>query len=100
VLSSRSWASFHDRVSGLVEPAIDGAVHAKTRLTDAELIENFYPVYEGASTPGIDVGGRRELLDHLTEGFFPSERSHSYFSWQLLPGTFHLIEATRGVRPA
>jgi hypothetical protein len=103
VLPSRSYASFHDRVSGSIEPAIDGAVHADSRLSDAELIEHFYPVYEGngknVRTPAIDHAGQRELLDHLTEGFFPAERPHSYFSWQLLPGTFHLIEATRGLRP-
>lgn len=102
-VASRSFASFHDRVSGAIEPAIDGAVHADSRLSDAELIEHFYPVYEGkgerAGTPGIDHSGRRELLDHLTEGFFPATGPHSYFPWQLLPGTFHLIEATRGVRP-
>jgi hypothetical protein len=105
VIPSRSFASFHDRVSGAIEPAIDGAVHADSRLGDAELIEHFYPVYEGVGgprpvTPGIDRAGQRELLDHLTDGFFPASRPHSYFSWQLLPGTFHLIEATRGVRPA
>lgn len=104
VLPSRSFASFHDRVSGLIEPAIDGVSHAESRLSDAELLEHFYPVYEGAAAtsgePAIDHSGKRELLDHLTQGFFPAERPHSYFSWPLMPGTFHLIEATRGVRPA
>ena len=36
------------------------------------------------------------LLDHLTAGFFPPDRPHAYFTWPLLPGVFHLIEATRG----
>jgi hypothetical protein len=46
----------------------------------------------------IRADGSAPLLDHLTEGFFPAERPHAYFSWELLPGTFHLIEATARAR--
>jgi hypothetical protein len=92
---SRSWASFHDRVSGVLEPQLDAPARAATRLTDAEMLRRFFPALE-ASAPRADGSG--ELLDHLTGGFFPAERPHAYFSWQLMPGVFHLIEATCGLR--
>jgi hypothetical protein len=94
-LSGRSWASFHDRVSGKPEPALAGAFTNEQRLDDAEIIELFYPVLEGSRARAIEAGGRGDLLDHLTAGFFPAELPHTYFSWQLLPGLFHLVEATR-----
>ena len=91
----RSWASFHDRVSGAPEPALPTVYTSDERLEDAEIIDLFYPVLEGNPARAIDRGGRRELLDHLTAGFFPADRPHSYFSWPLMPGQFHLVEATR-----
>ena len=94
---SRSWASFHDRVSGRIEPHIEQPARAAARLTDAEIVRRFYPAVEASATRADGAG---ELLDHLTGGFFPAERPHAYFSWQLMPGWFHLIEATCGVRAA
>lgn len=94
---SRSWASFHDRVSGVLEPQLDAPARAATRLTDADVVRRFFPAVE-ASAARADGSG--ELLDHLTAGFFPEDRPHAYFSWQLMPGVFHLIEATCGVRGA
>ncbi|HEY3498787.1 MAG TPA: hypothetical protein VGK73_29050 [Polyangiaceae bacterium] len=94
-LRGRSWASFHDRVSGDPEPDLPAVYVSDARLDDAEIIELFYPVLEGRPARAIDRRGRRELLDHLTADFFPPERPHCYFSWQLLPGQFHLVEATR-----
>ncbi len=90
--ASRSWASFHDRVSGTVEPALEQGVRSAARLSDAEVTARFYPPLEDVGPRSV---GRTELLDHLTAGLFPSERPHAYFSWPLLPGVFHLIEATR-----
>jgi hypothetical protein len=94
-LSGRSWASFHDRVSGNPEPALGGTFVSEARLEDAEIIDLFYPVLEGVPERSIDAAGRRELLDHLTADFFPAARPHVYVTWQLLPGLFHLVEATR-----
>ncbi len=94
---SRSWASFHDRVSGTVEPQIEPPFRAAVRLSDAEIVRRFFPALE---EPAAKADGSGELLDHLTAGFFPPERPHAYFSWQLMPGVFHLIEATCGVRPS
>jgi hypothetical protein len=91
-IAGRSWASFHDRVSGELEPAVEGRFDAEHRLSDDELREHFYATSkpDGAPAP--------PLLDHLTDGFFPPDRPHVYFSWPLLPGVFHLIEATRSDR--
>jgi len=96
--AGRSWASFHDRVSGTAAPEVDPVVHAESRLDDAAVVRRFYPslLDERDSTRGDSP----ELLDHLTEGFFPSDRPHAYFSWPLMPGVHHLIEATRAVRGA
>jgi hypothetical protein len=91
----RSWASFHDRVSGQVEPELSAMVRTEARLTDAELVRRFFPAQAHASGPS-----EVELLDHLTGGFFPPDRPHAYFSWPLLPGWFHVIEATCDVRSA
>jgi hypothetical protein len=97
-LAGRSWASFHDRVSGNPEPALAASYVSDARLEDAEILDLFYPVLEGHAARAIDRGGRRELLDHLTAGFFPADRRHDYFKWELLPGLFHLVEATRSTK--
>jgi hypothetical protein len=96
-LGARSFASFHDRVSGQLEPVIGGAVELDGRLDDREIAEHFYP---GNDDPDamIRPDGSGPLLDHLTEGFFPPDRPHAYFSWELMPGTFHLVEATARTR--
>jgi hypothetical protein len=92
-IGARSYASFHDRVSGAVEPLLEGARVFERRLDDRELIEHFYP---GNDDPDgmIRADGSAPLLDHLTAGFFPPDRPHGYFSWQLMPGIHHLIEGT------
>lgn len=94
---TRSWASFHDRVSGVTAPLIEQPARCRARLGDAELVRRFFPALE-LSAPRGDGSG--VLLDHLTGDFFPPDRPHTYFSWQLMPGVFHLIEATCGVRLA
>jgi hypothetical protein len=92
-IGPRSFASFHDRVSGGVEPILDGSVVVNRRLDDREVVDQFYA---GSDDPDamIRADGNAPLVDHLTAGFFPPDRPHAYFSWQLLPGVFHLIEAT------
>jgi hypothetical protein len=95
-IAGRSWASFHDRVSGPLEPELATAAYVERRLTDAEIVRRFFPALEAGA---VRSDGSGELLDHLTGGFFPAERPHAYFSWPLMPGVFHVIEATSGVRP-
>lgn len=87
VARHRSWASYHDRVSGAVAPNIPPTgLHAPRRLTEAEL----YPLY--AHSPKTVT-----LVDHDTDELFPKDVAHSYFSWPLTAGYFHLIEAVRHV---
>lgn len=86
-----SVASFHDRVSGDARPVYSAPMSALTRLSDEELIQEIYGAHDAESTQLL----AHTLLDHLTQGFFPEDRPHHYFSWELMPGTFHLIEAVR-----
>jgi hypothetical protein len=92
-IGPRSFASFHDRVSGGVEPVLEGSLGVSRRLSDRELVEHFYP---GSDDPDAMIrgDGTAPLLDHLTADFFPSDLPHAYFCWQLLPNVYHLIEAT------
>jgi hypothetical protein len=95
-LAGRSWASFHDRVSGALSPDGREPLDAPRRLTDDEVTEGVFGGQELASQAGplIGPGGDRPLLDHLTHGIFPCEQPYRYFVWELEPGQFHLIEAT------
>jgi hypothetical protein len=88
VLEGRPWASFHDRISGELSPRLELPLRAPARLDDAEIIRRFY------GDPGPDRGHLIELADHGTEGLFPADREHTYFSWELTPGCSHLIEGT------
>jgi hypothetical protein len=92
-IGERSYASFHDRVSGALEPLLEGAALVNRRLDDRELVEHFYPGHDDANGM-IRPDGSAPLLDHLTSGFFPPDQPHAYFTWQLMPGIHHLIEAT------
>jgi hypothetical protein len=94
-LAGRSWASFHDRVSGALAPSSPDPFLAERRLSDEELIETFYAHHriDSPEAPLIGVDGSLPLLDHLTADLFPSEREHRYFVWELMPGQYHLIEA-------
>jgi hypothetical protein len=90
-LVGRSWASFHDRVSGPLPPAIDGMVRAPRRWSDDEVLAHAYDTEGGPALV--------ELIDHHTEGFFPESLPHAYFGWQLGPGVYHLIEAVAAIEP-
>jgi hypothetical protein len=86
-VEGRAFASFHDRLSGLVRPHIESPHRADARLDDDHVLAEFYQFAEfGQRRRGL------ELLDHLTGGFFPSALPHTYFVWEILPGRFHLIE--------
>ncbi len=99
-LEGRSWASFHDRVSGALQPDGRASLSFERRLSDEELTGTYF----GGHTLDSDVQdiigevGDKPLFDHLTEGLFPADRPHRYFVWELEPGQFHLIEATCAVR--
>ncbi len=86
-LAGRSWASFHDRLSGPARPrGAPGALLGDSQdvLTDSDILGRFY---------GPDSA---VLLDHLTGDLFPG-RPRQFWSWQLRPGVFHLIEAMSAV---
>jgi hypothetical protein len=86
-IEGRAFASFHDRVSGLVRPHIEPPHQVAARLDDNAMMAEFYQFAElGRGRGGV------ELLDHLTSGFFPDRLPHTYFFWEILPGRFHLIE--------
>ncbi len=84
-LEGRSWASFHDRVSGKLAPRFEQPYLSPARLTDGEIVAKLY----------TDPQGEVELADHETDGLFPAAREHSYFRWDLTREWIHLIEATR-----
>jgi hypothetical protein len=86
-LRGRSWASFHDRVSGPLEPAIATA-RSDARWSDDEVLRQAYGTGDGP--PLV------ELRDHSTGGFFPADVPHAYFRWHFDPSYFHLIEAVAG----
>jgi hypothetical protein len=88
-IGERSWVSFHDRVSGLHEPMFESAVFADGRLSDAEVIQGFFPTLPADA---IGESPSAELFDHVTQGIFPEHIPHAYFSWELMPRVFHLIE--------
>jgi hypothetical protein len=87
-LPGRSWASFHDRVSGPLAPGIETA-RSDARWSDAEVLRHAYDTPEGPALV--------ELTDHSTEGFFPEALPHTYFRWQFDPVYYHLIEAVAAV---
>lgn len=87
----RSWASFHDRVSGLLPPDVEGIAASPRRWSDREVLERAYH-----AAPG--TGPVVELDDHYSEGFFPEELPHCYLRWELEPGSYHLIEAVACVQ--
>ncbi len=88
--SGRAWASFHDRVSGYVRPSFENSVTSNSRLKDGEVIELLY-----SGTLVTKSHRDIQLVDHLTEGLFPMDLPHTYFSWEIEPGRFHLIEAVK-----
>lgn len=91
-VAGRSFASVHDRVSGLLPPSFDGLRESPRRWSDAELLAHAYDTDAAAQVV--------ELEDHFTDGFFSPELPHAYLRWELSPGQHHLIEAVASVRGA
>ena len=96
LLPEHSWASFHDRFSGSLRPTLEGTLRSDTRASDTELLDALYGG-SGNDEPNVKPS---ELIDHLTQGFFPEELAHAYFCWELEPGVFHVIEGVKSVRAA
>jgi hypothetical protein len=90
--AERSFASFHDRVSGEEKPQFEQPLVADGRLSDRELLDFLYQSHD---VPSIAESG---LLDHGSAGYFPEELPCAYFYWELEPELFHLIEAVRSNR--
>lgn len=84
LLAGRPWLGFHDRLSGSLAPAFEQPYTVPSRLSDQAVLSELYPSIEGSVS--------RELFDHQSDGFFPSEVPHSYFHWQIERGRHHLIE--------
>jgi|GEM_PF-354604 hypothetical protein len=84
LLDSRSWLSFHDRLSGTLAPSFSAPFLAPQRLDDHAVLRELYG-RAPASAP-------QELFDHQSDGFFPANVPHAYFSWQIDGTRHHLIE--------
>ena len=84
LLEGRSWASFHDRVSGAIEPHFPEGTSWRTSkvLSNNEIIDLFY-----SNRTNQDV----VLTDHLTQDIL-SQSPRSICSWQITPQRWHLIE--------
>lgn len=80
LLETLPWASFHDRLSGTIEPSIATPASAK-RLNDSQLLK-----WYGSHDTG-------ELLDHASNELLPVGERYGYFHWPLTPDQHHLIEA-------
>jgi len=82
-LRGRTWATFHDRLSGTVRPrAIDSAAPVAWS-SSLDLVAQHYPL-----TDDPDLA----LVEHRTSVLLPHEPRWQ-FVWELAPGMFHLIEA-------
>jgi hypothetical protein len=99
----RSFASFHDRVSGELKPEFEPPLLADGRVSDRELLD---VLYQSPEVVSVDDAG---LLDHATAAYFSPDLPCAYFYWELEPRLYHLIEAVRstgardsatGARPA
>jgi hypothetical protein len=83
VMGARSWATFHDRLSGTVAPqGIDETQLAPWRSSE-DLVLAHYPLTDDPNLA---------LVDHRTSALSP-ETPRRQFVWELSPGLFHLIEA-------
>ena len=84
LLEAMPWASFHDRLSGPIAPAIARLRTPGERLGESQLLQ-LYEAHRGG-----------ELLDHLTADLLPPGEHYGYFHWPLIPDQHHLIEAVVG----
>jgi hypothetical protein len=71
--------SFHDRLSGKIKPSLEQVRKVPQTLNDEQILSACYAPQSG------------NLLDHFTGQLF-DEIPASYFSWELSPGQYQLIE--------
>jgi len=82
-LAGRSWASFHDRLSGPVRPHdIDSATPVPWSSSE-ELVRRHYPPTDDPELA---------LLDHRTSALC-RDAPRVQLAWELSPGLHHLLEA-------
>jgi hypothetical protein len=84
-LAGRSWATYHDRISGHCRPhALPGGSLVPWSSSE-DLVLHHFPRVE-------DRGEKFQLLDHRTSMLL-RDTPREQFSWEIAPGVFHLIEA-------
>lgn len=83
VLAGRSWATFHDRLSGTVRPRALDEDHPVAWSSSEALVRDHYPL-----TDDPDAA----LFDHRTNGLLPNAPRWQWV-WQIAPETWHFIEA-------
>lgn len=86
LLSTRRWASFHDRWSfdWDARAGAPPSMRSFPRLpSDTELADAWFGVSAGPVT----------ALDHGTSQLFPEAWPRTYFSWQITPNALHVVEA-------
>ncbi len=93
LLESRSWLSFHDRLSGTLAPSFRAPFLMPERLDDHGVLRELYGQAQAGALGA--PGAPQELFDHQSDGFFPANAPHAYFSWQIDDERHHLIEGTR-----
>lgn len=91
LLADRSWLSVHDRFSGKLAPGLSSPHRSPTRLIDAAVLELYDANHASSSV---------ELFDHQSDGFFPSDSPHSYFTWRIAHDRYHLIEGVMHSAPS
>ncbi len=82
LLENRTWASFHDRLSGPGNVLLEEFVSEAGALSNDVLASFFF------------TQAPKGLADHDCL-LFPKARNVQYWAWELTPGRFHLIEGLK-----
>lgn len=87
LLAGRSWASYHDRLSGPIAPVVPEGFRAPDAMSNEELGEAFYVTDALVAEDASPI----EIVEHGTADLFPG-RPREYLVWEILPQWHHLIE--------
>jgi hypothetical protein len=97
-LEKRSWASFHEIYSGAIKPEAllrSGRFVFDEEISQQELIQRCYLASKKSLTNPV------ELFDHEMEIFSSllqrNSFQRSYWTWERVPGYYHLVEAMWGL---
>src|SRR5262249_4957765 len=101
-LKNHSWASYHDRYSGSVDPDLGGTqqrelISLPQVLSADQILKRFYSQTSTALAAHRSYQLPIELEDHETLQPWPAPHSTHYWVWELFPGSFHLIEGLRSL---